>query len=159
MGRERERERESQIDVDICYDLWVFATQVGICYGSKYGGWVFVTYRQVFPTASYTHREYLLRLQHVATAAYTHFEYLLQLQLRYYPDMHFIAFFYGWVFVTIANTESRYLLRKGRYFPPHHIRIVSICYVCNTLLPRYVFYRVLLWNLRKMYSHATINLN
>ena len=121
--------------------------------------------------------------------------------------MHFIAFFYGWLFVTIANTESRfllrkgrympthririvsirygcnyvttricilsrfstdvtiantesrYLLRKGRYFPPHHIRIVSICYVCNTLLPRYVFYRVFLWNLRKMYSHATINLN
>ena len=50
--------------------------------------------------------------------------------------MHFIAFFYGWVFVTIANTESRFLLRKGRHLPTHRIRIVSISYGCNYVTTR-----------------------
>ena len=40
------------------------------------------------------------------------------------------------VFATVANTESRFLLRKGRYLPTHRIRIVSICYGCNYVTTR-----------------------
>ena len=35
------------------------------------------------------------------------------------------------VFATVANAESGYLLRNGRYLPPQHIRILSICYGFN----------------------------
>ena len=40
------------------------------------------------------------------------------------------------VFATAANTEGGYLLRKGRYLPPQHIRILSICNGCNYVTTR-----------------------
>ena len=40
------------------------------------------------------------------------------------------------VFATVANTEGGYLSRKGRYLPPQHTRILSICYSCNYVTTR-----------------------
>ena len=37
--------------------------------------------------------------------------------------------------------------------------VINLVWGAITLLPRYVFHRVFLWNSRKMYSHTTINLN
>ena len=70
-------------------------TQVSICYGSEFGGWIFA------PMGGYLLEQQIRRegictqRQVFATAANKHSEYLLRLQLRYYPDMYFIAFFFG----------------------------------------------------------------
>ena len=58
---------------------WYLLLWVGICYSSIYGERVFVR----------------KGMQIFATAANKHSEYLLRLQLRYYPDIYLIAFFYG----------------------------------------------------------------
>ena len=69
-------------------------TQVSICQGSKFGRWIFP------PLGGYLLRQQIRRegicsqRQVFATAANNHSEYLLRLQLRYYPDIYFIEFFY-----------------------------------------------------------------